>query len=72
MNESSNTVVRNGVSVQELELNIMIKITSNNTRYTCTVSDGGEFMESQTITIRVDGNTLVVCNSSAFFKYFTI
>ncbi len=40
-------------SVQELELSIMITTSSNNTRYTCAASDGGGFMESETITIHV-------------------
>ena len=54
----SNTIVRNGTSVQELPLNIMITPSSNNTKYTCIVSDGGGFVQSETIIIEVRGKDL--------------
>ena len=42
--------------MQELELtSFVITAESRNTRYTCTVSDGG-FVETVTITIEVGGN----------------
>ena len=38
--DESNRVVREGMSVQELVLNLTITAAHNNTRYTCRVSDG--------------------------------
>ena len=54
--DESNTVVRNGTSVQELDLNLMITSRSSNTSYSCIITDGGEFTETETITIKVEGN----------------
>ena len=51
MNESSNMVVISGTSTTQLELNILISALSNNAQYTCIVSDGGGFLESETINI---------------------
>ena len=45
----SNTVVRSGVNLQELILNIMITPSSNNTRYTCRVRDSSGFRESEVV-----------------------
>ena len=68
--DESNTTVRNGTAVQDLELNIMITASSNNTMYTCRVRDGGRFMESMTITIQVIGILLPVIKTYYGFTLF--
>ena len=51
LNES-NSVVREGTSVQELALDITIAASHNNTEYTCRVSFHEGFTASDMITIR--------------------
>ena len=56
--DQTNNTVKNGTDVQDLDLNIMITIHSNNTQYMCEVSNGERFLESVNITIEVGGTSL--------------
>ena len=56
--DESNSVVREGTSVQELELDITIAASHNNTEYTCRVSFHGGLTASETITISTIGKKL--------------
>ncbi len=55
LNVSSGSVVVEMSGVQELVLNISIVTSTNNTNYTCKVSEG-IFIESEEITIQVGGS----------------
>ena len=52
----SDDVVREGMSVQELALNILTTVSSNNTKYFCRVMEEEFVAESDNITIEVGGN----------------
>ena len=53
--DESNSVVREGTSVQELALDVTIAASHSNTEYTCRVSFHGGLTASDTITIRSNG-----------------
>ena len=55
--DESNSVVREGTSVQELALDVTIAASHSNTEYTCRVSFHGGLTASDTITIRSNGKS---------------
>ena len=58
VNSSNNSIVRQERDVQELVLDIDIRVDSNGTQYFCEVVEGNFTAESGNITIDVGGNWL--------------
>ena len=66
-----NKTVETMMRVDELELDIIITPSSNNTQYTCTVSNEAGFMVSEPITLDVGGKlSIIVGNLDIFFFLF--
>ena len=59
VNSSNNSIVRQERDVQELVLDIDIRVNSNGTQYFCRVVEGNFTAESDHITIDVGGNVLL-------------
>ena len=58
--DGSNSVVREGNSIQELALNVTIAARRSNTDFTCRVSFHGGLTASDTITIRSNGRVYIL------------
>ena len=63
-----NGIVREGMSVQRLALNITITAAHNNTNYTCTckvrAANGRlRLIDSQTIIVKTEGNKIIHLNN---------
>ena len=59
VDSSNNSIVREGRAIQELVLDIDIRVDSNGTQYSCRVVEGEFTAESENITIDVGGNVFV-------------
>ena len=70
--DESNSVVREGTSVQELALGITIAASHSNTEYTCRVSFHGGLTASDTITIRSNGknHAALIFHQYSFYSYY--
>ena len=60
INSYNNSIVREGRDVQELVLDIGIRVDSNGTQYFCRVMEGNFTAESENITIDVGGNDKII------------